>query len=121
MAVFDPQDPSKLDHQIVGILQRYAPELWGVTIVFFVFGDLLTTSVGLLGGGVAEVGPLVGPLLDRFGLLAMIPLKALAVGTCYGLWKVIPEPHSIGVPLGLATFGVLVTGWNTFVLFVAFS
>lgn len=114
-------ESSRRDEEVVEILQYYSPRLWALTLVFFVVGDLLTTWIGLSGGGVAEVGPLVGPLLDQYGLLAMLPLKAVAVGACYLLWRVTPDPYSVGVPLGLGVFGVLVTGWNAGVLVVAFA
>ena len=112
-------DSSDLGGQVVAILQTYTTRLWMLTVLFFVLGDLLTTGIGLHNGGVAEVGPLVGPILDRYGLAAMLPLKAAAVAVCYVLWRVTPDPHSVGVPLGLGVFGVLVTGWNTGVILVA--
>lgn len=111
-------DP-EFDDDVVTAIDDLTPELWVVTLVFFVGGDLLTTAVGLINGGVAEVGPVVGPLMQAHGLLIMLPLKVLAVGVCYGLWRLTPRPHAVGVPLGLAAFGVLVTGWNTGVLIVA--
>lgn len=107
------------DDQIVAILQSFSPELWVATLVFFVGGDLLTTAVGLLNGGVAEVGPVVAPIMAELGLLVMLPLKALAIGVCYAIWRLVPAPYAVGVPLGLATFGVLVTGWNFGVLIVS--
>ena len=106
--------------EVVAILHEHTSTFWVLTVMFFVLGDLLTTGIGLKTGGVAEVGPLVGPILERYGLLFMFPLKFVAVAVCYGLWRLAPEPHDIGVPLGLAAFGVLVTSWNTGVLFVSF-
>lgn len=108
-----------LDDHVITVLEGLTPQLWLVTLVFFVGGDLLTTAIGLINGGVAEVGPVVAPLLQAHGLLIMIPLKILAVGACYVLWRLTPSPHAVGVPLGLAAFGVLVTGWNTGVLIVS--
>ena len=104
---------------IVAILQSYSTELWVAMLVFFVGGDLLTTAVGLTNGGVAEVGPVVGPIMNELGLYVMLPLKAVAIGACYAIWRVVPAPYDIGVPLGLAVFGVLVTGWNVGVLIVS--
>lgn len=112
-------DTSNWGEHVVGILNAYSSKFWWLTVVFFFVGDILTTGIGLHVGGVAEVGPLVGPILDRHGLLAMFPLKLAAVGTCYLLWRVAPEPYAVGVPLGLGTFGVLVTSWNTGVLIVS--
>lgn len=107
------------DDHIVDLLVSFTPELWVATFVFFVGGDLLTTAVGLLNGGVAEVGPVVAPVMQEFGLLVMIPLKVLALAACYAIWRLVPAPHAVGVPLGLAVFGVLVTGWNLGVLVVS--
>lgn len=97
-------------------LQSVTLELWIITALFFVAGDVLTTVVGLLQGGVAEVGPLVAPLMAEYGLAIMVPMKLLALVVCVGLWRLAPDPHSVGVPLGLAVFGVLVTGWNAGVI-----
>ena len=108
-----------LDEDVPTILEELTPKLWVVVLVFFVGGDVLTTTIGLINGGAAEVGPVVGPLLQAHGLLFMIPLKLLAVAACFVIWWITPEPHDVGVPLGLAAFGVLVTGWNTGVLIVA--
>lgn len=112
-------DVEDWDEHIVAILQAFTPELWAATVVFFVGGDLLTTAFGLLNGGVAEVGPVVAPILQAYGLFVMIPLKLLAIAVCFALWRLAPQPHAVGVPLGLAVFGVLVTGWNIGVLIVS--
>lgn len=94
-------------------------QLWLGSLVFFGLGDLLTTSIGLVAVGVVEINP-VGASLDRqFGFVAMIALKVGILGACYGLWQVSPRPHRAGIPLGLATVGVLVTAWNLHVLTVA--
>ena len=101
---------------VAELVQSVSVELWVVTVLFFVVGDVLTTLVGLLRGGVAEVGPLVAPLMGEYGLLVMVPMKLLALLVCLVLWRLAPAPHSSGVPLGLAVFGVLVTGWNAGVI-----
>jgi len=100
----------------VELVRSVSAELWAITALFFVAGDALTTFVGLLSGGVAEVGPLVAPLVVEHGLVVMLPMKLLALGVCVLVWRLTPEPHDVGVPLGLAVFGVLVTGWNAGVI-----
>jgi len=92
--------------------------LWVLVLVFFCAGDLLTTHVGLSVRGVVEAGPVVAPLLRAYGLAGMVGLKAATVGLFYGVARLLPEPYSIGVPLGLALVGVSVTGWNLFVLYL---
>ena len=90
--------------------------LWAVTLLFFCVGDVVTTHVGLSMHGVVEAGPLVAPVLREYGLVAMVGLKGVTVGLFYGVSRLLPEPHAVGVPLGLALLGVIVTGWNLVVL-----
>ena len=93
--------------------------LWWTTFLFFCVGDVLTTHVGLSMYGVVEAGPLVAPVLREHGLVAMVALKGVTVGLFYVVAQVIPEPHAVGVPLGLAIIGVLVTAWNLIVICLA--
>jgi len=93
--------------------------LWVGAVLFFVLGDVVTTSVGLRMERIVEVGPLVGTLIERYGVAAMVALKAGVCGGCYALYRVAPRPQTVGIPLGLATLGALVTGWNLAVLAVA--
>lgn len=93
--------------------------LWLFAILFFGIGDAATTGLGLTIEGVAEHSPTVGPHLEKYGFPALIAMKsALFVGG-FLLWRTVPRPHSLGIPLGLALVGVVVTGWNISVLVVA--
>jgi hypothetical protein len=90
--------------------------LWGLAVAGFVVGDAATTLAGLSTAGVVETGPLVGPLLRRHGL-GVIPLVKLGtVVAGYAAWRLLPAPHAVGIPLGLALVGVAATGWNLSVL-----
>ncbi|MDR5672513.1 hypothetical protein RH858_05030 [Halalkaliarchaeum sp. AArc-GB] len=93
--------------------------LWLVAVAFFGIGDLVTTAIGLQLQYVVEVGPVVGEVIKIYGATAMVWLKVLVFVLCYGLWRIVPEPHRVGVPLGLAVLGVLVTLWNLVVLGMA--
>lgn len=91
---------------------------WGAVALFFVIGDLATTAVGLSTGVATEAGPVVGPIVDQYGLAVTVPLKATAVACCVLLWWVTPERYAQGVPIGTAAVGVLVTAWNVSILAV---
>lgn len=93
--------------------------LWAAGILFFGVGDLLTTAVGLQVGGVTERNVVPAFLIGQYGLGAMFGLKLLAFGGCYALWRVVRRPHRLGVPLGLALLGIVVTLWNLGILLVA--
>lgn len=108
-----------MDETAVDVVADARPHLWAVAVLFFGVGDLVTTTVGLESRYVAEVGPVVAPIIAEHGYLAMLLLKLLAFGVCYLMYRLVPSPHRVGVPLGLATLGVLVSGWNVVVLYAA--
>ena len=93
-------------------------KLWLLAILFYGIGDLLTTVVGLSSGTLVEASPLVIPVIERFGLIALFGLKSLVFGFTGLLWWFTPYPESLGVPLGLAVIGLLVTGWNIHLLLI---
>jgi hypothetical protein len=102
-----------------GALDGVRAKLWALAFLFFCVGDVVTTHAGLSIQGVIEAGPLVGPILREYGVAAMVGLKAAIVGLFYGFAVVLPESHSVGVPLGLTLVGVFVTGWNLVVIYLA--
>jgi hypothetical protein len=99
-----------------GPLWRNETTLWVVGCLGFVAGDLVTTSVGLGLEGVTELHPLASPPHPHSVLVTMLVLKLAVVGVAYLVWKGIQGPHRLGIPLGLALVGVLVTAWNLSVL-----
>lgn len=100
----------------IDLLVGLTPWLWVTSLVFFGLGDLLTTVVGLQTRMVVEVSPLVAEAVSVHGLGVLPSLKLAAFGLCFLLWKVVPRPHNVGVPLALAVIGVGVTLWNLVVL-----
>ncbi|WP_324760538.1 DUF5658 family protein [Haloarcula sp. GH36] len=91
---------------------------WMVAVVFYGFGDVATTWIGIHTGGIVETGPLVAPLLEQYGPAVLLALKAGFLGGMFVLWRYVPRPHRLGVPLGLGVVGVAVTVWNTALLAV---
>jgi len=98
------------------LLTRYGRELWLLTVAFFVGGDVVTTVLGIASGQVAEAGPLVAVVVRSYGIYGMVGLKLGVLGLSYAAWRLLSDPERIGIPLGLAAVGVLVTGWNSVVL-----
>jgi hypothetical protein len=116
-----PETASQIDvrtdgRSTVAILQACQVHLWICAVVFFGVGDIATTIVGFQIGYVVEIGPVVGPLIEHYGLGIIGGLKVGVFGICYCMYRFVSAPHNVGVPLGLATFGVLITGWNLLVL-----
>ncbi|NGM70254.1 hypothetical protein G6M89_14755 [Natronolimnobius sp. AArcel1] len=91
-----------------------------VVLAFWVVGDLLTTTIGLQIPGVIEVGPVGRIVVAEFGVLGMILFKIGFTSLVFAIAERIPEPHHVGVPIGLALVGIVATAWNTVVIASAF-
>lgn len=91
-------------------------DLWIAGILCFGVGDLLTTVAGLQVAGVIEGNAVPALLVERYGVGALFGLKLIGLGACYVLWRVSPRPYNLGIPLGLALLGAVVTLWNVRVL-----
>lgn len=96
-------------------------QLWLLAILFFGVGDLVTTTVGLTIGSSTEANPIVAVLIERYGVLVLVPLKATTLAVLYGVWKTVPVPYPAVIPIVLAGMGLLVTVWNTSVLLAGLS
>jgi len=109
---------SRSEADSVGIVVTAETRLWLLAVLFFGVGDTVTTAVGLGLPGVREVG-LFRSVITTHGLVAIVGLKLATFAVCYLLWRAVPRPHAVGVPLGLVLLGVPVTGWNVVVLTLA--
>jgi hypothetical protein len=103
----------------IDLLREFTPHLWAIAFVFYGVGDLVTTAVGLQLQGIAEVGP-IAALVVGYGPPAVVALKASSFLLFAAIWRTVPKPHNVGVPLALATFGVVLTTWNLAVIIVLF-
>jgi len=90
--------------------------MWFFAVLFFGIGDLVTTAIGLTIGSSTEANPLVAILVQRYGVVVLVPLKVTLLGSIYAVWRWVPIPHASVVPFTLALLGVVVTMWNTGVL-----
>jgi len=88
--------------------------LWAIAIATFGVGDLLTTVAFLTAELNHEGNPLAVAAIDHFGLWVLIPWKFAVFAAFVGLYRLAPESTRVGVPLGLALFGSLLTGWNIY-------
>lgn len=93
--------------------------LWLWAIALYVVGDTATTYAGLSTGGVAEAGPVAGPLMDVAGRGALLVIKLLTLALFFVAWRFLRSPTRTAIPLALVVVGAAVTGWNVFVILVA--
>lgn len=90
--------------------------LWILAVVFYGFGDLGTTFIGLSITGIVETGPVAAPLLRTFGFQFIVVLKVVFFVACFVLWRLVPDPMAVGVPLSLGVLGIFVSFWNVSVI-----
>lgn len=103
----------------IGALTQRQSRLWVLALLTFGVGDVVTTWLGLRISGVVEVGPVTTPIVQRYGIAAILGLKGLVFAGGFLAWRLLPPPHRVGIPLGVAVVGVAVTCWNAVVLLAA--
>jgi len=91
---------------------------WAIPILFYGFGDILTTLIGLRMQLATEAAPISALLIETHGAGFIYVTKICTLGLFYFLWKAVPHPHRIGIPIGLSLVGIAVTGWNIGVIFM---
>lgn len=105
-----------------GVLKALAERerlLWVAAICLYGVGDGVTTAWGLTATGVAEAGPLAGPVIEHYGKVAFLGFKAVLVACFYGVWSLLRSSGRVGIPLTLVLVGGVVTVWNLAVIISA--
>ncbi|WP_254862341.1 hypothetical protein [Halovivax gelatinilyticus] len=93
--------------------------LWIAAVVLYGVGDTATTFVGLSADGVEEIGPVAGPLMDRYGQCSLVGVKVTLFGAFWMLWRTLETTARVAVPMAVALVGALVTVWNLLVILAA--
>lgn len=94
--------------------------LWGLAIVVYGVGDLVSTLVGLQLGA-AESNPIPAALIELApGFLAVTVVLTLYKAASIALfaafaWR-LPSPYGPTVPIALSIVGIGVVGWNASVI-----
>jgi hypothetical protein len=86
-------------------------DAWGLAVLFFGIGDVVTTVIGSQLSGVVELSP----VLSQFDGPALYVAMVVFI-VCFLLSTQLPSPHSLGAPITLAALGFVVTLWNLTVL-----
>jgi len=117
---YDPRtDPLHVvtdEHRLA--LELFEVVAWGLTIVFALF-DVWTTALGLPHPLLTEAVPLTLSIIARFGWLGLAAEHALTIGFLAALWRLLPRPYRVVVPLEGAWAGYLITHNNLVALLVS--
>lgn len=91
---------------------------WLVAVALYGVGDYVTTVVAVRRANIVEANPAVIALLsDQPGPVGFAVLKFGALGVCFvGFLSISASPIAVGVPVGIALLGGLVTISNTVML-----
>jgi len=89
---------------------------WGAALSTWVIGDIATTAYGLSDPNVIEANPTSKQVVDAAGYTGMLASKLIVTGAFAGFQELAPDEYDIGVPIGLATVGTVVTANNISVI-----
>ena len=94
--------------------------LWGLAVLVYGVGDLLSTLVGIRLGA-REGNPLPAALIDLApgfleAALLLTVWKAVTILAFVGFAWRLPSEYAVAVPIGLSLIGIAVVGWNASVL-----
>lgn len=97
-----------------------AGSLWGLAVVVYGVGDLVSTIVGLQLGA-TESNPIPAALIEFApGFLAVVLVltlyKAATMAAFAAVAWRLPSPYAASIPIGLCLIGVCVVGWNASVI-----
>lgn len=95
--------------------------LWAALVAFWGVGDTVTTYLAVTRYGGTERNPVPRRVFDRFGVRAMVPMKALGVALIYVSWLAFRQHRALSAAAlaGVAVLGFAVTAWNTYQIVAA--
>ena len=92
------------------------PFLWALVIVFWGFGDTMTTYVAVKHYDGVEKNPLPRRAFDAFGVWSMFPLKLFGLAVIYLSWRALGDEPTLRIAAlsVVSVLGVAVTVWNAY-------
>jgi len=85
---------------------------WTIAVLTFGVVDVASTIYFVATTPAVESHPLVAAAIDATGLWILVPWKAAAFGLFYAAYRIAPRSWAVGVPIGLALIGSVVSVWN---------
>jgi hypothetical protein len=98
------------------VLRRRSTSLWLSAVLFYGFGDTVTTLIGLNTVHVEETSPIVSRFVEYGGIGGLFAVKFLTLAAFYLAWRYLPFPGRVGIPVALSLVGIVVTVWNLLML-----
>lgn len=91
---------------------------WGMALIYFGVLDVFLTMIAVGFGLADEANPFVAAAIDRYTLWILPVWKVVVLGIWYQVFRTVPRPYNVGVPIGLALLGFVTICWNIAVLFL---
>lgn len=114
---YDPgRDPVRTitDEHLLAV-ELFEVVAWGMTIVFSLT-DVLTTILGLGHPALTEAVPASRWVIGRYGWLGLAVEHAVVLAILVGLWRLLPKPYRLVVPLEGAWAGYIIAHGNLVLL-----
>jgi len=90
-------------------VERAGPFAWLLAIALWGVGDWLTTYVSMTTGAGYETTPIVARTIAAYGHVGHAGFKLVVFVGLAVLYRVLPRPFRIAVPLGVAAAGAVLT------------
>jgi len=111
----DPDTNNSWEQAILS-LDNATAFFWALALICYVGIDIVTTFYALSKPHFHEMNPVAVALITQYGGLGVFAGKAIVTLTVYLLWRAIPRPVAVSLPLGLATVGLYATVNNLYML-----
>lgn len=86
--------------------------LWVAAVLFWGVGDYVTTIISLEGGFGYETTEIVAYLIAEYGQLAHLGFNVAMFCGLALVWRALPRPFRIAVPVAFAVAGAILTIGN---------
>jgi len=97
-------------------VERAGPWCWLLAVAFWGIGDWLTTAVSMRFGFGYETTPIVARTITTYGHVGHAGFKLVVFVGLAVLYRILPRPYRIAVPIGAAVAGAKLTANNVQVI-----
>jgi len=95
--------------KILRLYQRLSTLTWAFAVALWGVGDWLTTWYPMTSGAGYESTPIIARTISEFGHLGHAGFKLVVFVGLGILYRVLPRPYRIAVPIGVAVAGAKLT------------
>jgi hypothetical protein len=102
----------ELEEPALRVLQKIEWWVWAAAVALWGMADWVTTAVSMLYRFGGESNPIPAAVIEAYGHAGHLGFKLLVFAGLYLVWRTLPRPYRVAVPLGVAAAGTKLTVGN---------